>query len=66
MDAATLIRIGIASSLRDSQMELGHQAFRKAAEAQIQMESVLSQSVQQDQAKLRTSGSVGTIVNVIA
>ena len=47
-------------------MELGHQAFRKAAEAQIQMENVLSQSVQQDQAKLRTSGSVGTIVNVIA
>jgi len=66
MDAATLVKIGIASSLRDSQLELGHLAFRKAAEAQTQLESVLNQSVQQDQLKLSTSGSVGTNINVIA
>jgi len=63
MDAATLVKIGIASSLRDSQLELGHLAFRKAAEAQTQLESVLNQS---DQLKLSTSGSVGTNINVIA
>ena len=65
MDAATLTKIGITSSLRDSQLELGHQAFRKAAEAQTQLESVLNQSIQQDQARLRASGSVGTNINVI-